>query len=339
MLLLASFFWGSTFIIQSDGASKLPTFTFLACRSFVGAVALWIIVALRGAILKGRGKLPVCADAAKKKAKVRHYLISGLAVGAVLTVAAMFQQEGIARGATAGEAGFLTALYMFFVPLYCFVLYRKKLQMNLFAGAVLMAAGLYFICIYEKGWSSIGGGHIFILISAVTYAAHIVMIDRFKDVDGMTLSAMQFTVVAAISGVAALIFDRGVAFTQIVSASFPILYAGLFSSAVGFTLQIYGQQNAPPTLATIVMSLESVIALLCEWGCGMLGILGVERGQVELTPVKIVGCLLAFAGIVTAQLSFGAFFRSSGRKKRAAAPAEKAEGDAPEAARDPAEKE
>ena len=306
-LLLASFFWGSTFIVQSEAAAVLPTFTYLAARSFVGAAALFVVIALRAAYRRAKKVVPeaACPDAPEEKgAKRKRYLLAGGSVGAVLTVAAIFQQEGIARGATAGEAGFLTALYMFVVPLLCFIFYRKKLTVNLLVGAILMAVGLYCLCIADKGWTAVGAGHLFIILSAVGYAFHILSVDRFKDVDGLWLSAMQFSVVAVVSSVLALIFDRG-SFARILDAAFPILYAGLVSSAVGFTLQIYGQKHAPPTLATIVMSLESVIALLCEWLCSLSGILGVARGSVAMTPLKIVGCVFAFVGIVAAQLSFG----------------------------------
>ena len=201
---------------------------------------------------------------------------------------------------------------MFIVPLFSIILYHRKPTLNLLFGALFMTAGLYFLCVFENGWSGFGTGHILIISCAVGYAVHIMVIDRFKELDGLMLSALQFTVCALLATVFALIFDEKVPFQRVLDAWFPIVYAGLSSSAVGFTLQIYGQKYAHPALATIFMSLESVIALLCEWLCSVTGIFVVGSG-ITMTANKIVGCCLAFIGIVLAQLPIGQLLRR--RKK------------------------
>ena len=226
MLLLASFFWGSTFIVQSDAASMLPTFTYLAARSYVGAFAISIVIFVRRMIFRGRPLYEIENDTPeKRKERKKRHLTAGVCCGLAICVAAAFQQTGIANGATAGEAGFLTALYMFIVPVFSIILYKKKPTLNLLAGALFMTAGLYFLCIFGKGWSGFGLGHILIISSAFGYAVHIMIIDRFKDIDGLVLSAMQFVICAVASTVCALIFEaKDVLPGDITGAWFPILF-------------------------------------------------------------------------------------------------------------------
>ena len=302
MLFLAAFFWGSTFVAQSDAAGKLTTFTYLAGRSYVGALALLIVILGRALFLSIRRKSAVPKEAEaepKKKLSLKAVLPGGVVCGIVLTLAAAVQQYGIEKGATAGEAGFLTALYMFFVPLFAFVLYKKKVGVSYIVGAVLTLAGLYFLCIFSKGWSSFGLGHVLMIMGAFAYAVHIMFIDRYKHVDGLYLSCIQFAVCAVISTLLAIAFEHPWR-QDILAAWLPIVYAGVLSSAAGFTLQIYGQKYTPAPVATVIMSLESVIALFTEWGCAAIGLVG---EPFDLVWSQLVGCALAFAGIVFAQLS------------------------------------
>lgn len=307
LIFLASFFWGSTFVAQSSAAQTLSALTYLSARSFVGAAALLAVIAVRS--LFGRRKKAQQSE--KSPVSLKRTLIGGTVCGLALTAASYLQQEGISKGATAGEAGFLTALYMFFVPILSFFLFKKKPTFNLLPGAVLMAEGLYFLCIMDKGWSSFGPGHFLILGCAFAYAVHILFIDRYGDIDGMMLSFIQFTVCGVCSLIFAVIFEKP-SFGEILDAWFPIVYAGIFSSAIAFTLQIYGQKYAPPALASIIMSLESVIALITEWLSTVIGIYTPET-PIEMTGYKALGCVLAFAGIVIAQLSVSV--RPKKRKK------------------------
>lgn len=301
MLFFAAFFWGSTFVAQSDAAEKLSPFTYLAARSYVGALTLACAIGIRKLLTKNRNAPNLsCANEKNKTHEFRATLSGGTICGIVLTAASALQQYGIHLGATAGEAGFLTAVYMFLVPLLSFLFYRKKVALNVLGGALLTAAGLYLLCIAGTERSAFGAGHILLLVGALAYAFHILAVDRCKDIDGMCLSCIQFTVCALISTVVSLILEHPSA-KSILSAWAPILYAGVFSSAVAFTLQIYGQKYTPAAVATVLMSLESVIALLCEWLCAFTGLVGTPF---SLSSWEIFGCALAFCGIVIAQLKF-----------------------------------
>ncbi len=299
MLFFAAFFWGSTFVAQSDAADKILPFTYLCARSYVGALALLAAIGIRALFFRKKGEFRGTPGQMPKKG-FKHTLTGGVVCGVVLTVASALQQYGFYKGASAGEAGFLTAVYMFLVPLFAFFFYRRKLPVNVLFGAILTAAGLYFLCIFENGWSSFGLGQALVLLCSFAFAFHILAIDRFQDVDGMVLSFIQFSVCAVISTVLALIFEHP-DIQNILSAWIPVVYAGLFSSAIAFTLQIYGQKYTPPAVATVLMSLESVIALLCEWACAAIHLVG---EPFDLSFWQIFGCILAFCGIVLAQLVF-----------------------------------
>ena len=301
MLFLAAFFWGTTTVVQSmAAAADLPSFTYLAARSFVGAIALWAVVLLRQVLgrrsSKGASVLPQSPSERKTALK------GGILCGAVLTGAAYLHQQGIVFGASAGEVGFLTSLYMLFVPLFSFLLYRRKVSANVLFGAVFMLVGLYFLCIMDTDRSSLNFGHLFEIGCAVVFAFHILAVERYRTIDGMLLSSIQFTVCGLISTVCALIFEQP-SFSALLENWFPICFAGICSSAIGFTLQIYGQKYAPATIATILMSMESVIALLAEWLCNVTGLF-VGKNPVEMTAFKVIGCILAFAGILMSQLKF-----------------------------------
>ncbi|MBQ8912144.1 MAG: DMT family transporter [Clostridia bacterium] len=305
MLLLAAFFWGSTFVAQSSAAVKIAPFGYLFARSLVGALALFLVVLLRMALAaRKKGK-----DTEKPKPLfTKKALVGGILCGVALTVASAFQQYGIHLGASAGEAGFLTAIYMFIVPLLSFVIYRKRPSINVLAGAILTAVGLYFLCIKGQEGGPFGIGQGLLLCCAFFYAVHILVIDRFEEVDGMVLSAIQFATCGLLSLPISLLFEHPSP-SDFKLAWFPILYAGIFSSAIAYTLQIYGQKCAPPALTSVLMSTESVIALLAEWACAAIGIFGTPF---SLSFDQILGCVLAFVGIVTAQLVF------KGKKKEKA---------------------
>lgn len=297
MLLLASFFWGSTFVAQSSAAEQLSPFSYLAARSFVGALALLAVILVRALIGAKRKKSSLRGQLAPLFDK--KTLIGGLFCGIALTIASAFQQYGIHLGASAGDAGFLTAVYMFIVPLFGLVLYKRRVAPNVLLGAVITAVGLYFLCIrgQEGGF---GMGQLLILCCAFCYAVHIMVIDRFDRADPIVLSFIQFTVGGVLSLAVSLLFERPCP-SLIARAWFPIVYAGVCSSAIAYTLQIAAQKRTPPALASVLMSTESVIALLSEWLCALTGIFGTPFA---LSFNQIFGCFLAFCGIVIAQLVF-----------------------------------
>ena len=298
MLLLASFFWGSTFVAQSSAAEQLSPFSYLAARSFVGALALLAVILVRALIGAKRKKSSFRGEIAPLFDK--KTLTGGLLCGIALAVASAFQQYGIHLGASAGDAGFLTAVYMFIVPLLGLVLYKRRVAPNVLLGAVITAVGLYFLCIRGQEEGSFGMGQLLILCCAFCYAVHIMVIDRFDRADPIVLSFIQFTVGGVLSLAAALLFEQPSP-SLIARAWFPIVYAGVCSSAIAYTLQIAAQKRTPPALASVLMSTESVIALLSEWLCALTGIFG---APFALSFTQIFGCSLAFCGIVIAQLVF-----------------------------------
>lgn len=299
LLLLCAFFWGSTFVVQSAATEKIQPLFYLAARSFIGAGALWLAILIRKLFSKNRAAASSPEFPNAPKPTKKQTLVGGLVCGAVITVASSLQQYGIAKGATAGQSGFLTAVYMFLVPLFAFVLYRKKISCNVFLGALFAFAGLYFLCIRgNRESAAFGTGQLLVLLCAVAYAVHIIVIDRFINIDGLYLSAIQFSVSAVLSLAASLLWEQP-ELSALADSWFEILYAGLFSTALAFTLQIFGQKYAPVTAASIVMSTESVVAFLSEWFCGAVGIFG---ENVEMNGWKIAGCVLAFTGILLSQL-------------------------------------
>jgi len=278
LLVLTALIWGIAFVAQSVGGDAVGPFTFLCSRSLIAGIALLPLVAWR----KSRGALPQTANGRK------NLLIGGIACGCALAVASAFQQIGIG-GTTVGKAGFITALYIVIVPVFGIFL-KKKIPAAVWMGVALAAAGMYLLCINEG--FSISRGDFFVLICACCYAVHILVIDHFSPLaDGVTMSCIQFFTCGVLSGVMMLIFERP-AFSAVLSAWLPILYAGLFSSGIGYTLQIIAQKNVPPTLASLLMSLESVFSVLAGW---------VLLGQ-SLSAKELIGCVLVFIAIILAQL-------------------------------------
>lgn len=289
ILLLAAVIWGVAFVAQ-DMAKKegVEPFTLNALRSYVGCFALIIV----SYIISKKKKEPfVPATKADKK----RLLLTGIACGTLLCVAANFQQFGIqaysSEEAASARAGFLTAMYILFVPILGIFL-KKFPGINLWAGVLLAVAGLYFLC-FSGGLSGSGEGDGIMLICAVAFALHILCIDTFgSKVDGVKLSAIQFFVCAVLSTVLMFIFEEP-KIDEIISAALPILFLGIMSSGIAYTLQIIGQQYCDsPTLASISMSFESVFAAIG----------GVLFNNEMLENKEWIGCAIMFAAIIIAQL-------------------------------------
>ena len=286
-LLVCAFIWGSTFVAQSSAAENTPPFTFLAARSFVGALALLAISLIT------KPKNPKSATCGKTSRK--RLLTVGAVCGTALAVASACQQYGITLGTGAGKAGFLTALYLIFVPILNYLIFRKKPGVFPIIGAVLALLGLILLC-------DLGNSSAFCIADMVTagcglcFAIHILIIDRYAfDLDSIRLSCIQFFVCGCISLLLALIFEQPT-LDSVIRSALPILYAGIFSSAIAYTLQIYGQKNCPPAAATVLMSLESVFALLCEAALALF-----FQKPFPINRAESIGCLLMFAGVLLAQ--------------------------------------
>ncbi len=284
MLLLTALIWGSAFVAQSVGTEYLGAFTFNAARSFVAGIALLPVIFFSDRAKAGRGEAKPHAEPAGRKALVW----GGVACGVVLTVAAALQQLGIAH-TTVGKSGFITALYIVLVPIIGIFL-KKRAHFTVWLSVALALVGLYFLCITE-GFSSIQKGDLLMLACAVAYSGHILVIDHFSPkVDCLRMSCIQFFVCGALSSIVMLIAETPT-WEGIFAATIPILYTGVLSSGVGYTLQMIAQKNTQPAVASLLMSLESVFAVLAGWAL---------LGQ-ALSGREILGCALMFAAILLAQ--------------------------------------
>lgn len=284
LLLLTAVIWGVAFVAQSVGMDYVGPFTFTCIRSVIGGLALLPCIMLLDK--KGLGSRE---QSSREKAKQRRELLTGgVCCGLALGFASCFQQFGI-QYTSVGKAGFITAFYIIIVPVLG-LFFRRKCGIQVWIGVLLALAGLYFLCINES--LSIGRGDLLVFICALLFAVHILVIDYFTQrVDGVRMSCIQFFVCGLLCALGMMIFERP-QLSQIVAAWKPILYAGFLSSGVGYTLQIVGQKGMNPTVASLILSLESVVSVLA----GMV-LLGQNLSRRELT-----GCVLMFAAIVLAQL-------------------------------------
>lgn len=282
LLFLAAFIWGTAFVAQAVGMEHIGPFAFNASRSFVGGIALLPVIALFD-----RLKSP--EKRAEEKANRKTLLIGGLCCGVVLCVAANLQQVGIQYTAV-GKAGFVTALYIVIVPILSLFLGRKA-GAKLWVSVVIAVVGLYLLCM--TGSLRLEKGDFFVLLCAFGFSVHILVIDHFSPkVDGVKMSCIQFFVAGILSAVWMLFTEGMPALHDIAISWGPILYAGILSSGVAYTLQIVGQKNVNPTLASLILSLESVFSVLAGW---------VVLHQ-SLSARELLGCLLMFGAIILAQL-------------------------------------
>lgn len=288
LLLLAAMIWGFAFAAQNAMSDTVEPFTVNTVRSVIAFLAL---IPVAFVTRRRQGKKLFEQNPADRKKLIKASLICGT----MLCISVNLQQIGIALypdGAPAeAHSGFLTAMYILFVPIFGLFLHKKP---SLFVAAAVAVAivGLYFLCLSD-GVGAVYGGDIFCLICGVTFAIQILCVDHFiGTVDPVKLSAIQFLLVGAISSILMAIFEKP-GMTAILNAWLPILYLALMSSAVGYTLQIVGQKySSNPTLASILMSMESVFATLG-------GIL--FMGAVPKTA-EFIGCLIMLAAIIIAQL-------------------------------------
>lgn len=286
LLILTAMIWGSAFVAQSVGMEYVEPFTFTAVRNVIGACVLLPCIGLmekmRGGELQQKSK-------EKKKQTDRTLLVGGVSCGVLLFVASNLQQFGI-QYTTVGKAGFITAMYIVLVPILGIFL-KKKAGMRVWSGVLLAVAGLYLLCMTDNGFS-LQKGDFLMLVCALVFAMHILVIDYYTaKVDGVKMSCIQFLICGILSGVCMLLFENP-DMTRILQAWMPILYAGVLSSGVGFTLQIVGQKGMNPTVASLLMSLESVFSVVAGW---------IILGQ-ALSVRELAGCGLMFAAIVLVQL-------------------------------------
>lgn len=280
ILFLTAVIWGLGFIAQSVGMDYVEPFTFTASRNILAFLVL----------------IPYIAVTDKRKQKNdtsvinKHTLwIGGICCGICLFAASSLQQFGV-KYTTVGKAGFITAMYMVLVPIFGIFLH-KKAGLKVWTAVMLAALGMYLLCI-TKGEFRLELGDSLVFACAVCFTFHILSIDHFSPkTDGVKLSCIQFLVCAVLSTLSALIFETP-NMHNIAAAGVPILYAGVFSSGVAYNFQIIGQKGMNPTVASLILSLESVVSVLAGW-------LILDQA---LSAREILGCVLAFAAIILVQL-------------------------------------
>ena len=278
--VLAALIWGTAFVAQSVGADYVEPFTFNAARSAIAFVFLLILCLVRRGMQKG------IVESATKSWK--DLAVGGLCCGVALTVATNLQQKGL-ETTTSGKAGFITALYIVIVPIVG-IFMKKKAPRTLLISVPLAVAGLYCLCITED--FSVTEGDFYVFLCAICFSAHILVIDHFtQKVDGVELSCAQFLVVTVLSSVG-MIVSESPSLEAVGMCIWPILYVGVFSSGVAYTLQILAQKDSNPTVVSLLLSLESVFATLA----------GAIILHDQMSIKEYFGCVLMLVAVVLAQL-------------------------------------
>lgn len=282
LLLTTAFIWGAGFAGQRAGMEFIEPVTFNCVRSFLGAFSLLLLIIIFK-IKKGPN------EKMNKWEERRYMLKAGILCGLALFFASNIQQMGMVY-TSASKAGFISSLYIIIVPMISIFLGRK-FPPTLWLGIILGAFGLYFLCAVD-GFSNIGYGDILIMISAVLYSIHILVIDHYAPkIDSVKLSCVQFFVVGLISLIPMFIFENPT-IEGIIACKWALLFTGVVSCGIAYTLQIIAQKNTNPALASLILSFESVFAVLT-------GYLILHE---VLTMKEILGCILMFAAVLIAQI-------------------------------------
>lgn len=297
LFLIATVVWGFAFIAQKE-ASNIPAFTVGAVRSLLAALFLLCAIPI---IDKIRQKSEGGDTPTRAFRLNRSELIGGVILGIIIVIASAFQQIGIAE-VEAGKTAFITALYVVIVPIISAFL-GKKPHLNAIISIPVAVVGFYFLCV--KPGVSIQLSDLLILICAFIFSLHIITVDKFSPkCDGMRLSFVQFTVAFILNLAIALIFERPISPSAISEGFLPLLYLGILSSGVGYTLQIFGQKDADPTVSSIFLSLESVF--------GVIGAALILKEKMSLR--EYIGCAIVFVAILLSQFDIFEYFKGFKRR-------------------------
>ncbi len=290
LLLLTAFIWGTSFVAQKSGMDYIEPFTYNGIRTFIGGLVL-IPVIYWFSKMNGGGDKDLNEDSSAKGgyADTKIAVIGGICCGLALFVASSLQQFGI-NYTTTGKAGFITTLYVVLVPIFSIFL-RKKVRPIIWLCVAMGAMGLYLLCMTDDSFR-LQYGDALVLLCAFAFTVHILVIDYFSPkADGVKISCIQFLVAGGIGIICMFIFESP-NISAIIDCAVPLLYSGVLSCGVAYTLQVVAQKNADPTAASLILSLESVFAALA--GAALLG----ER----MAGREILGCLIIFAAVIIDQL-------------------------------------
>lgn len=290
LLVIAAAIWGFAFSAQK-AAENVPAFALGFGRSVFASVFLVFAVIAFDKIRHSERRL---FSKEKKLDLTRAEIIGGAISGVFLTAASFFQQFGISAGTDAGKSAFITALYVVIVPIYALAL-RKRAAVNVWISVVIAAVGFYFLCI--NGEFAMVPSDVFVLISAFIFPLQILAIDHFSPkCDGIRMSLVQFVTTTLLNLILAFIFESGIDLSLIAGSILPILFLGIGSSGIAYTLQIIGQKGVNPAAASILMSLESVFGVI-----GSAIVLGEK-----MIPREYIGCLIVFIAVILSQLDLKA---------------------------------
>ncbi len=278
LLLLTAGIWGVAFVAQSVGMDYVGPLTFNAVRFLLGGTVLLPFVAVRARRAAREGR----------RIDRRVTLLGGLSCGLALCTASLLQQFGI-QYTTVAKAGFITALYIIIVPVLG-LFFHKKVKRIIWPAVLLAVFGMYLLCI--KGRLSVGRGDFYVFLCAAAFSVHILIIDHFSPkADSVMISCLQFYTSGVLCTAGAFLFESP-SLQGVLNGWMPILYAGVLSCGVAYTLQIAGQKGMDPAVASLILSLESVISLIAGW---------LLLGQ-ALSVREIAGCALVFSAIILVQL-------------------------------------
>ena len=285
LLLITALIWGISFVAQSVGMESIGAFTFSGTRTLLGAVVLLPAALMNDS--KRKKLMPAAEHRESFKTDIRHGIILGL----VFFVACNLQQFAFYYS-TPGKIAFITALYIFFVPIFGMIFFKKRFPAAVWICAAVALAGLYMLCIGGSGIDGVNTGDLLALLCSVGFAVHILLIDMYAPgANGALLSCVQFFVGGGISAVLMFIFeDPDPASMQ--AALIPILYSGILSCGIAYTFQIIGQKYTDPSVASLLMCMESVFAVIAS---------AIILGQFMNTG-ETIGCILMFAAIVISQI-------------------------------------
>ena len=291
LLLLTAAIWGVAFVAQSVGMDYVGPFTFNTVRSLIGGIVLIPCIVLLKRINAGSKDTAGAAECVSgdPSGQRKVLLTGGVACGVLLCIASNLQQFGIMY-TSVGKSGFITAMYIVLVPVVGIFL-KKKAGVKIWCSVAIAVCGLYLLCMTDNGFS-IQKGDLLLLLGAVAFSFHILTIDYFSPkVDGVKMSCIQFFTCGILSMVCMFLFEQP-QIGAILQAWMPIVYAGVMSCGVAYTLQIVGQKGMNPTVASLILSTESVISVIAGW-------LILHQ---KLSGRELLGCVLMFAAIILVQL-------------------------------------
>ena len=281
LLFLTAMIWGFAFVAQVEGVEHIGPFTLNGVRFFIGVLSLLPVV-----LIFERGR--------SSKEERKKTFLSSLLAGAALFCASTLQQFGIYITGSAGVAGFITGLYTVFIPIACFVIFKEKTGINVVIGAVCAVVGIFLLCYQPGEGFSFGLGELLLFIGSFFWTAHVIIVDRIgKNLRSLHFAWGQFVVCAVLGLIGMFIFEEPT-MSSILDAKWSILYCGVLSVGVAYTLQVIAQKRANPTFAAIVFSTEAVFSAV---GGALFGI-------DSISVLGYIGCATIFVGIVLSQLNF-----------------------------------